>query len=118
MNCGCRGYRHGTVSTTGNCTDSVAATTICLSDAQIRAEIQRLYAAGALGPVNANTTYFVFTARNVGSCYNSSSCAFSSYCAYHSNVSLGGVTVQYANQPTRTRQHGLRRRVPPEQQRR
>ena len=85
--------------TTGNCTDSVSATTICLSDAQIRAEIQRLYAAGALGTADANTTYFVFTAKNVGSCYSSSSCAFSSYCAYHSNVSLGGTTVQYANQP-------------------
>jgi len=85
--------------TTGNCSDTVAATTICLTDAQIRAEIQRLSTAGALGTPDANTTYFVFTAKNVGSCYNSSSCAFSSYCAYHSNVSLGGVTVQYANQP-------------------
>ena len=27
------------------------------------------------------------------------SCAFSQYCAYHSNVSVGGTTVQYANQP-------------------
>ena len=63
---------------------------VCLTDAQIRAEIQRLYAGGKLGAADANTTYSVFTAKNVGSCYNSSSCAFSSYCAYHSNFALGG----------------------------
>ena len=87
--------------TTLNCTDTVGETTICLSDVQVRAEIQRLYnnGSGPLGTADANTTYFVFTAKNVGSCYNSSSCAFSSYCAYHSNLSLGGTTVQYANQP-------------------
>jgi hypothetical protein len=81
------------------CSDSVAATSNCISDAQLRAEIQSLFAAGALGAPNPNTTYFVFTAKNVGSCYSSSSCAFSQYCAYHSNVTVNGVTVQYANQP-------------------
>ena len=81
------------------CSDSVAATSICLSDAQLRAEIQSLFAAGTLGTPDPNTTYFVFTAKNVGSCYSSSSCAFSQYCAYHSNVAVNGVTVQYANQP-------------------
>ena len=92
-------YDSNAYPTTGNCSDSVSATTICLNDSQIKAEIQRLYASGVLGGADANTTYFVFTAKNVGSCYNSSSCAFSSYCAYHSNVALGGATVQYANQP-------------------
>lgn len=81
------------------CSDSVSQTSNCISDAQIRSELQRLYAAGQLGAASASTTYFVFTAKGVGSCYSSGSCAFSSYCAYHSNVSLGGTTVQYANQP-------------------
>ena len=76
------------------CTDSVAATSICLSDAQFRAEVQKM-----VGSPDPNTTYFVFTGRGVGSCYASGSCAFSQYCAYHSNVSVGGTTVQYANQP-------------------
>ena len=76
------------------CTDSVSATSICLSDAQIRAEVQNMVASP-----DANTTYFVFTGRGVGSCYSSGSCAFSQYCAYHSNVSVKGVMVQYANQP-------------------
>jgi hypothetical protein len=81
------------------CSDTVAATSNCISDAQIRAEIQSLFAANKLGAPDPNTTYFVFTAKNVGSCYSSSSCAFSQYCAYHSNVTVNGVTVQYANQP-------------------
>ena len=76
------------------CSDSVAATTSCLSDAQIRAEVQKVVTSP-----DANTTYFVFTGKYVGSCYASGSCAFSQYCAYHSNVSVKGVTVQYANQP-------------------
>jgi hypothetical protein len=80
------------------CSDTVAQTGTCVSDAQIRTEIQRLYATGKIA-ADANTTYFVFTDKGIGSCYSSSSCAFSSYCAYHSNVALGSTTVQYANQP-------------------
>jgi len=76
------------------CSDSVGATSICLSDAQIRAEVQN-----AVSSPDPNTTYFVFTGRGVGSCYSGGSCAFSQYCAYHSNVNVGGTTVQYANQP-------------------
>lgn len=81
------------------CTDTVSATTICLSDSQLRAELQRLFSTGALGSPDPSTTYFLFTAKNVGSCYSGSSCAFSSYCAYHSNLTVNGTTVQYANQP-------------------
>lgn len=80
------------------CTDTVSATSICVTDAQIRAELQALFTTGALSP-DPNTTYFLFTAKGVGSCYSSSSCAFSQYCAYHSNLTIGSTTVQYANQP-------------------
>jgi len=76
------------------CSDTVSATSICLSDSQIRAEVAKV-----VSSPDANTTYFVFTGRGVGSCYSAGSCAFSQYCAYHSNVSVKGVTVQYANQP-------------------
>jgi hypothetical protein len=79
---------------TSGCSDAVAATSVCLSDSQIRAEVQKM----VKGP-DANTTYFVFTGRGAGSCYSLGSCAFSQYCAYHSNVTVGGTTVQYANQP-------------------
>jgi hypothetical protein len=76
------------------CSDSVSQTSICLSDLQFRAEVQKVVTSP-----DPNTTYFVFTGKGVGSCYSSGSCAFSSYCAYHSNVSVKGTTVQYANQP-------------------
>lgn len=85
--------------TSGTCTDTVSQTTICLTDAQLRAELVSLFAANRLGPPDANTTYFLFTAKNVGSCYSSGSCAFSQYCAYHVNLDVNGTTVQYANQP-------------------
>ena len=81
------------------CSDTVGATSSCISDAQLRAELQSLFTPGKLGSPDANTTYFLFTGKGVGSCYSSSSCAFSQYCAYHSNVTVNGVTVQYANQP-------------------
>jgi hypothetical protein len=76
------------------CSDAVSATSICLSDSQFRAEIAKVVTSP-----DPDTTYFVFTGRGVGSCYSSSSCAFSNYCAYHMNVTVKGVTVQYANQP-------------------
>jgi hypothetical protein len=77
-----------------DCSDTVSATTVCVSDAQIRAAVQR----NVPNP-DPNTVYFVFTGKNVGSCYNSSTCAFSYYCAYHSSFSSGGKTWIYANQP-------------------
>ncbi|HZR95250.1 MAG TPA: hypothetical protein VFA56_06120 [Gaiellaceae bacterium] len=76
------------------CADTVAQTTTCLQDSQIRAELQKV-----VKSPDPNTTYFVFTGKGVGSCYSSTSCAFSSYCAYHMNLAINGVTVQYANQP-------------------
>ena len=49
-----------------------------------------------------NKVFFVFTPRNVGSCYDSSSaiCAYSAYCAYHSYfVDSHLADVLYANHP-------------------
>jgi hypothetical protein len=81
------------------CTDSVGATSVCLSDAQLRSEIDRVAQANGW-PRNLSTAYFLFTPAGVGSCYSSGSCAFSQYCAYHSSfTSSAGGTVLYANQP-------------------
>jgi hypothetical protein len=77
-----------------DCSDAVAQTNVCVSDAQIRAAVQR-----NVSNPDPNTVYFVFTGKGVGSCYNSSTCAFSYYCAYHSSFSSGGKTWIYANQP-------------------
>jgi hypothetical protein len=79
---------------TNDCSDTVSQTTVCVSDAQIRAKVQAL-----VPNPDATTVYFVFTGKGVGSCYNSSTCAFSYYCAYHSSFSSGGKTWLYANQP-------------------
>lgn len=77
------------------CKDSY--TSVCVSDAQIQAEIQAVIARQhwAAGPT---TVFFLFTARGIGSCLGSS-CAFSQYCAYHSWVGSGSSVVLYANMP-------------------
>ena len=78
------------------CADSY--TSVCLSDAQIQAEIQRVVTANGW-PTGGTTEYFMFTAKGIGSCLNSSECAFSYYCAYHSSFGSGSSEVLYANMP-------------------
>jgi hypothetical protein len=77
------------------CSDSY--TSVCLSDAQIQAEITRVMTARGwtAGP---NKLYFMFTAKGIGSCAGSS-CAFSQYCAYHSWIGSGSTATLYANMP-------------------
>ena len=76
------------------CSDTVSQTTVCLTDAQIQAEVQRVAANHGLA-----NEYFVFTPKNVGSCLDSSHCAFSYYCAYHSSIGSGSSEILYANMP-------------------
>jgi hypothetical protein len=77
------------------CTD--AYTSVCLSDAQLQAEMQRVIAAHGWtgGPTHL---FFLFTAKGIGSCAGKD-CAFSSYCAYHSWIGSGSSATMYANQP-------------------
>jgi hypothetical protein len=77
------------------CSDSY--TSVCLSDAQIQAEVQKAMSVnGWTG--GTNHLFFVFTAKNVGSCAGNS-CAFSQYCAYHSWIGSGSNPILYANMP-------------------
>jgi hypothetical protein len=78
------------------CSDSY--TSVCLTDAQIQTEIAKVTAGGAYTH-DGSTLYFMFTPKNVGSCYSGSSCAFSQYCAYHSHYGSGSTATLYANQP-------------------
>jgi hypothetical protein len=72
-------------------------TSVCLTDAQLQAEIAKV--ASATGQSGLGYEYFVFTPRNVGSCFGSS-CAYSYFCAYHSNFTASdGSEVLYANMP-------------------
>src|SRR3954462_2167790 len=77
------------------CTDTY--TSVCLSDAQLQAEIQHVMAAHGWtgGPTHL---FFLFTAKGIGSCAGTD-CAFSSYCAYHSWIGSGSSATMYANQP-------------------
>jgi hypothetical protein len=79
------------------CNDGVTQTTVCLTDAQLQTEIKRVITAQhwTAGP---STEFFMFTAKNVGSCFGSS-CAFSYYCAYHSWTGTGSSVILYANMP-------------------
>ena len=81
------------------CTDK--ATTICLRDDQLQAEVRAAMAANAWPAVGADgvqSLFFVFTPKGVGSCAGTS-CAYSSYCAYHSWIGSGSGAILYANQP-------------------
>jgi hypothetical protein len=70
-------------------------TRVCLTDAQLQAEIKH-----AIGtrPTGLGTEYFLFTPKGVGSCVGSQ-CAFSYYCAYHSQIGSGNSAILYANMP-------------------
>jgi hypothetical protein len=78
------------------CTDRY--TSVCLTDAQISAEINAVIAARGL-PRGTGTLYFLFTPKNVGSCYDAADCAFTQYCAYHSWFNSGSGLTLYANMP-------------------
>jgi hypothetical protein len=77
------------------CTDS--DTSVCLTDAQLQAEIKKDIAAAGWTP-SPTKEFFLFTAKGIGSC-SGSSCAFTDYCAYHSWIGSGSSVILYANMP-------------------
>ncbi|HEX8940995.1 MAG TPA: hypothetical protein VF763_12615 [Candidatus Limnocylindrales bacterium] len=77
------------------CSDSY--TSVCLTDAQLQSEIQRVVSLNGWTP-SSSTEFFMFTAKGIGSC-SGSSCAFSQYCAYHSWTGSGASALLYANMP-------------------
>ena len=87
--------------TSGQCTDPVSVTNVCLTDAQIQAEVVKIATStpGWAPSADNQKMFFVFTARNVGSCFDASHCAFSYYCAYHGDFFSGNTHYIYANQP-------------------
>jgi hypothetical protein len=80
---------------TSGCTDKY--TPVCLTDAQIQAEVRKIMTKNNW-TADPSHLFFVFTAKNIGSCYGRS-CAFSQYCAYHSSFSTAAGTILYANMP-------------------
>jgi hypothetical protein len=74
---------------------NVSGLTTCLTDSQIYTEIGNVIASQGWTK-NLTTQFFMFTPRDVASCFNDGSgCSFTAYCAYHGYVN-GFI---YANQP-------------------
>jgi IPT/TIG domain len=78
------------------------AAAICLTDAQIRAEIMSYVTSHGL-PQDLAHEYFMLTPPGVESCFNSSECSggssHPSFCAYHSIISVAGGAIVYAEDP-------------------
>jgi hypothetical protein len=68
----------------------------CISDAQIRAEIQRVMTLKGWTP-GIGKMFLIFTSSGEGSCLQGN-CAYSDYCAYHSFIN-GATTTFYGNEP-------------------
>ncbi len=81
--------------TSGNCT----AAAICLTDAQLQAELKRYIAEKEL-PSNLESEYFILLPPGVATCLEGTSCSAGSktpaYCAYHSNVPVTGGQIIYS----------------------
>ena len=80
-------------------------TSVCLTDAQIQTEIANVVTAQGW-PAGSGSLFFLFTPKNVGSCYYDGSirpthCSFSTYCGYHGSFVTGGGIILYANLPVR-----------------
>ncbi|HEX3910884.1 MAG TPA: PKD domain-containing protein [Solirubrobacteraceae bacterium] len=93
--------------TTGNCSES--SSIACLTDAQIRTELQHVIASGALPGATGPAVYYVLTPPEVivctdaggnGNCSNSTGSPPDGICGYHSAIGAGGSNpVIYAVQP-------------------
>jgi hypothetical protein len=84
------------------CTDK--ATSICLSDAELRTELQSVMSSNQWHTSDSGiqNLFFIFTPKGVGSCVGSS-CAYTNYCAYHwaiaGSLPDGSDSTLYAIQP-------------------
>jgi hypothetical protein len=78
--------------------------TICLTDAQLRAELTKFTSANHL-PTDLAHAYFLLTPPGVEDCFEASGLECSagsnepSYCAYHANEPVAGGELIYANDP-------------------
>jgi hypothetical protein len=77
---------------------------ICLTDAQLATEIAHVVQSKGL-PADLKHEYFMVTPEGVESCFEASGhvCSANSsvpaYCAYHSDITVAGGTIVYANDP-------------------
>lgn len=91
-------FAGSTVDTNPYPASGCRAGSVCITDAQLQTEIQRVIAARGL-PTGMNRIYFVFFPSGVNTCFDSggSQCSTNVYCAYHSNIGSGPTGILYAN---------------------
>lgn len=84
----------------GGCAAVPAATGVCLTDPQLRGELDSVIAAHHW-PRGLGTGYFILTPKGVNSCWtgDTSYCSYAAFCAYHSWYGSGSSTTLYANMP-------------------
>jgi IPT/TIG domain len=81
-----------------------AEASICLTDEQLRAELQSFVKANKL-PIDLQHEYFLLTPPGVESCFEapggecSAGTKSGSFCAYHGYVTVGGSVLVFANDP-------------------
>jgi PKD domain/IPT/TIG domain len=84
---------------------------VCLTDAQLRAELRSYLGAHGL-PEDLAHAYFVFTPPGVESCFEASGMQCSAgaenafYCAYHSDIALASSAIVYIDDPYVTGNEG------------
>jgi len=95
--------------TSENCSETTVEAPVCLTDGQVRAELQHLIGVGALPGATGPPVYYVLTPPGVivctdgggsGNCSDSTSTPANGICGYHSAIEPGGANpVVYAVQP-------------------
>jgi hypothetical protein len=97
--------------TIGNCSHKPAEAPVCLTDQQVREELQHIISLGALPGATGTPVYYVLTPPGVtvctegggsGNCSNSTTSSPTppnGICGYHSAIPNGGNPIVYAVQP-------------------
>jgi hypothetical protein len=78
-----------------------AGYSVCLTNAQLAAELSSYLSAHSTLPRGIDTEYFILTPNNVLSCFDSggTQCAYTSYCGYHTYTGTGSTQIVYADMP-------------------
>jgi PKD domain/Phosphate-induced protein 1 conserved region len=81
-------------------TDGINSLPVCLTQAQIVAELSSYITAHSL-PTGLGVEYHVITPHGVGSCFDSQNtdCSYTSYCGLHTTTTVGGHPVLYTDLP-------------------
>ncbi len=74
---------------------SLAGISVCLTDSQVQAEVDRLVAAKSL-PRGLGDLYVLFTPSSVGTCGYEGGCSYHGYCAYHAWIGTRAAPTLYA----------------------